>query len=68
VDNTVKALSIDGTAATVANVKSGVYPIKRNLYLITLGEPEGLAKDFIEYALSDEGQAVVTDGGFISVN
>jgi phosphate transport system substrate-binding protein len=68
VDNTVKSLSIDGTAATVANVKSGVYPIKRNLYLITLGEPEDLAKDFIEYALSDEGQAVVTDGGFISVN
>jgi phosphate transport system substrate-binding protein len=67
VDNTVKALSIDGVSATVANVKSGEYPIKRNLYLITLGEPEGLAKGFIEFALSDGGQEVVTDGGFITV-
>jgi phosphate transport system substrate-binding protein len=67
VDHTVKALTIDGVSPTVANVKSGTYPIRRNLYLFTKGEPEGLEKTFIEFALSDEGQKVVKDGGFISV-
>jgi phosphate transport system substrate-binding protein len=48
-------------------VKSGAYPIRRNLYLITQGEPEGLKKAFIEFALSDEGQKVVTDGGYMTI-
>jgi phosphate transport system substrate-binding protein len=66
-DQTVKALNIDGVQPTIANVKSGAYPIIRNLYLITKGEPEGLKKAFIEFALSDEGQKVVTDGGYMTI-
>ena len=59
-NDTVKAVSIDGIAATVENVKSGSYAIQRPFYLATLGEAEGLAKDFIDFILSKEGQEATT--------
>jgi phosphate transport system substrate-binding protein len=55
-NDTVKALDIDGVAATSANVKNGSYKIQRPFYLATMGEANGLAKDFIEFILSAEGQ------------
>jgi phosphate transport system substrate-binding protein len=67
VDSTVRALSIDGVEATDDNAKSGTYPIVRPLYFLTKGEPEGLVKEFIEFCLSDEGQAIVADEGYISI-
>ena len=63
----VKALAIDGTAATVENVKNGSYNIARPFNIATKGEVEGLAKDFIAYILSAEGQAVVA-GSYIAVD
>jgi ABC-type phosphate transport system substrate-binding protein len=62
-----KALSIDGTAATVENAKDGTYPIVRPLYLLTDGDPASIAKDFIDYCLSEAGQDVAEDEGYISV-
>ncbi len=67
VDPSLKALKIDGVEATVENVLSGDYPISRSLYLITKGEPEQLEKAFIDYMLSEEGQKVVEDNGYIRV-
>ncbi|HJH27548.1 MAG TPA: hypothetical protein C5S37_12495 [Methanophagales archaeon] len=67
VDPSVKALKIDGVEATVENVLSDKYPIVRTLYLITKGEPSELEKAFIDFALSDEGQNVVEDMGYIKV-
>ncbi|MDR0293854.1 MAG: substrate-binding domain-containing protein [Oscillospiraceae bacterium] len=58
-NDTVKALTIDGVAATAGNVKNGSYTIQRPFYLATLGEAEGLAKDFIDFILSAEGQAAM---------
>jgi phosphate transport system substrate-binding protein len=58
-DSTVKAPDIDGVAATVANAKSGSYKHVRPFVLATNGEPTGLARYFIQYALSAEGQAIV---------
>ena len=58
-DNTVKALDVDGKAATVENAKAGVYPIVRPLLYLTKGEPSGLAKTYIDFVLSLEGQAIV---------
>jgi phosphate transport system substrate-binding protein len=66
-DSSVKALSIDGVAGTVANAKNGTYPIVRPLLLLTKGEPEGLVKEFIDYCLGDEGQEIVAKD-YISVN
>jgi phosphate transport system substrate-binding protein len=67
VDKTVKAVRIGGVEATVENVRSGAYPITRNLYLITKGEPGELEKAFIEFVLSNDGQQVVEDMGYLAL-
>jgi phosphate transport system substrate-binding protein len=61
-NGTVKALDIGGVKATVENVKNGTYPIARPFNIATKGEPKELAKDFIGFILSKEGQAVVSQG------
>ncbi|MHC1567941.1 MAG: phosphate ABC transporter substrate-binding protein [Candidatus Syntropharchaeia archaeon] len=67
VDHTVKAIKIDGVEATVENVLTGEYPIARNLWLITKGEPDEMEKVFIDFVLSEEGQRVVEDMGYIRI-
>lgn len=62
-----KVLTIDGVAPSSANVLNGTYPISRALYLVTKGDPQGGEKRFIDYLLSDEGQALVSEAGFIPV-
>ena|SRR5208337_3012646 len=68
----IKALPImetNGTTVTpsVDNVKTRAYPISRNLYVITNGQPTGLAGDFIKYILSPEGQKIVADQGYVTL-
>ena len=65
IDNAVKALKVNGVEATVANVKDGSYPIARNLNMFTKGEPTGIALEFLKYIDSNEGQAIVSDEGFV---
>ena len=65
VDDSLKAFSIGGVAPTVENVISGVYEINRPLLMITSGEPEGLAADYLAFILSEEGQQILKDSGFI---
>ncbi len=61
-NETVKAVRIDGVAASAENVKNGAYPIARPFNIVTKGEPSGLTKDFIGFILSADGQAVVAKG------
>jgi len=68
VDGKVKALAIDGVAATAENAKNGDYPIVRPLYFLTREQPGGLVKVFIDYCLGGEGQAIVSEEGYISVD
>ena len=65
VDDSLKAFSIAGVAPTVDNVISGVYEINRPLLMVTNGEPEGLAADYLAFILSEEGQQILKDSGFI---
>jgi phosphate transport system substrate-binding protein len=69
IDNTVKAVKINagGTLIepTVDNVLSLKYPLSRSLYMITSGQPTGLAKDYINYILSPDGQNLLKDEGFV---
>ena len=65
VDDSLKAFSIGGVAPTVDNVISGIYEINRPLLMITSGEPEGLAADYLAFILSEEGQQILKDSGFI---
>ena len=68
VNSTIKPLDIDGIAASAENVKNGSYKIQRPFIIATKGEATGLAGDFIEYILSDEGQQVVSANNYIAVN
>jgi phosphate transport system substrate-binding protein len=53
---------------TIDNVISGKYPISRPMYLYTNGEPKGLVKKFIDFALSKQGQEIVVKTDFVPVN
>jgi phosphate transport system substrate-binding protein len=68
VDSSIKALDIDGVAATQENAKDGTYPVIRPLYFLTKEQPTALVKDFIDFCQSKEGQQVVEDNGYIPVN
>ena len=64
-DDTVKAVSIDGAEATVENIKNGTYTIARPFNIATKGEASDITQDFINYIMSAEGQAVITENGYI---
>lgn len=66
-NNTVKALSIDGAEATVENVKSGTYKVARPFNIVTKDGVSDVAQDFIDYIMSSDGQKVVEENGCISV-
>lgn len=62
----VKALKIDGAEATAENIKSGTYKISRPFNIAVRDDVSELASDFIAFILSEEGQAVVEENGYIS--
>lgn len=65
-DKTVKALPINGVEASEANVKNGSYKLQRPFIYVTKGAPEGLAKAFIDFVMSPEGQKIIVEEGAIS--
>lgn len=65
-NDTVKAVSIDGAEPSVDNIKSGAYKIARPFNIATGETVSETAADFIKYIMSDEGQAVVEENGYIS--
>jgi len=68
-NDTVKAIKVDGVEATTDNVKDGSYAVSRPFNIATLGEPENeVAVDFINFIMSAEGQAIVTENGYITVD
>ena len=67
-NDTVKALKVDGVEATVENIKSGDYKVSRPFNIATKGEASEVAQDFISYILSAEGQAVVSENGYIPLD
>ena len=67
-DDSVKALQVDGAEATVDNIKSGTYKISRPFNIVTKSDVSDVAKDFIDYIMSVDGQAVIEENGYISVS
>lgn len=65
-DDSVKALKVDGAEATAENVKSGDYKVSRPFNIVTKSDVSEAAKDFVSYIMSDEGQAIVEEEGYIS--
>ena len=66
-DTVVKAVKIDGVEASVENVKSGDYKVSRPFNIVTKDDLSGVAQDFVNFILSEDGQAVVEDNGYISL-
>ena len=66
-NDSVKALKIDGAEATDKNIDNGTYKIFRPFNIATKGDVSEAAKDFIAFILSDKGQKVVGDNGYIEV-
>lgn len=68
VDETVKALKIGGIEATEENVKSGAYEVQRPFICATLkGSDNKLVKAYLDFILSEEGQALVLAQGAVPV-
>lgn len=66
-DTVVKAVKIDGVEASVENVKSGDYKVSRPFNIVTKDDLSEVAQDFVNFILSEDGQAVVEDNGYISL-
>jgi phosphate transport system substrate-binding protein len=49
------------------NVVSGKYPISRQLFFYTVGQPEGMVKDFIDWTLGEKGQSICAEVGYYPI-
>ena len=67
VDKTVKALELNGVTATREHVIDGTYNLSRPFLFLTLKEPTGLVKDFIDFTLSAKGKEILNAQGLITV-
>ncbi|MDO5559553.1 MAG: substrate-binding domain-containing protein [Oscillospiraceae bacterium] len=66
-NDSVKALKIDGADATVENIQNGSYKVSRPFNIVLNDDLSDTAKDFISFIMSDDGQKVVVDNGYVSV-
>lgn len=65
-NETVKALKIDGVEASVENIKNGSYKVARPFNIATKADISDAAADFIAFIMSAEGQAIVEANGYIA--
>lgn len=66
-NDSVKAVAIDGVLPSVETVGNGAYPIARPFNVATKEGLSDAAQDFLNFILSNEGQAVITERGYVSV-
>ncbi|MBQ3566346.1 MAG: extracellular solute-binding protein [Oscillospiraceae bacterium] len=64
----VKAVSVDGTEATVDNINSGEYKVARPFNIATKEDISDLAADFVSFIMSADGQAIVEEKGYIKAS
>ena len=65
VNESIKAVQLDGVTASPENVLNGSYNLYRQFLFVTRDEPEGNIKQFIDYALSPEGQQILLNEGLV---
>lgn len=67
-NDSVKAISVDGTACTVENIKDGSYAVARPFNVATREDISEVAQDFISFIMSTEGQNIINEEGYIAVD
>lgn len=67
-DDSIKALKIDGTEASAENVANGSYKVSRPFLIVTKDEVSDVAKDFQSFIMGEEGQQIVEDEGYIKAD
>ena len=74
IDESIKALKVipmgggDAVEVSSKTVNDGSYPVARDLYMYTQGEPTGAVKDFLDWGKSAQGQAIVEELGFVALS
>ncbi|MGC9399378.1 MAG: substrate-binding domain-containing protein [Anaerolineae bacterium] len=64
-DERVRAVPVEGIPPTQEVLESGVYPLTRDFQVVTLGEPQGAVRDFVQWLLSPQGQSIVATRGWV---
>ncbi len=67
-NDSVKALKIDGVQATIDNIKNGSYKISRPFNIAVKANISAAAQDFVNFIMSDQGQKIVEKNKYISVD
>jgi phosphate transport system substrate-binding protein len=62
----VRAVAIDGIAPDVQHIRDSSYLLTRPLLLVTREAPTGALRDFVDFMVSPEGQALVAQAGFVA--
>ena len=66
-NDTVKALKVGGVEATADNINAGTYTLARPFNIVTGDSVSEVAQDFINYIMSEDGQKIISDNGYIEV-
>ena len=67
-NDTVKAVQVNGVDPTAENVKNGAYELARPFNIATLGDVSDVAQDFINFIMSADGQEVIEGKGYIKID
>lgn len=66
-DERVRPLAIEGVPPSPETLRTRAYPLTRDVELVVKGEPEGAVRDFVQWVLGPEGQAVTASQGWVTV-
>lgn len=67
-NDAVKAVKVDGVDATVENIKGGSYAASRPFLVVTNDKLTDVSKDFIKFILSKQGQDIIAEEGYITID
>ena len=67
-NDTVKAVKVDGVDATVENIKGGSYAVSRPFLVVTNDKLTDVSKNFIKFILSKQGQDIIAEEGYITID
>jgi len=66
-NQSVKAVTVNGVVANEANALKGTYPVARPLYYYTNGQPKGVVAEYVKFVAGTEGQKIVKKEGFVPI-